>query len=88
MQTLTLDTLAGPRPVPAPDGWRFEKTAVIVWAKLLEFTREARGPFKRQRDQFVVEGQIEALANVLASAIGMAPFYWQQEARRIVGREG
>ena len=83
-QTLILATLSGPKPILAPAGWEFDETAIIVWARLLQLTNESRRPFKRQRDKFVVAGQIEILAIILANALGMATPYWEQAALEFV----
>ncbi len=85
-QMLKLDTIVGEREIPAPGGWPFDKTAVIVWAAILAETRLKS--FKRQRDKFVCEAKIEVLANVLANALGMASTYWVLEARAVVEEEG
>lgn len=85
-QELTLDTMMGPRPIAAPAGWEFDKTAVIAWSKLIEETRTK--DFKRLRDKFMVEAKIEALANVLACSLGMATHYWVMAAREIAKEGG
>lgn len=87
MQTLMLDTITGPRSILAPTGWEFDKTATIVWARLLTLYRRANKPFKTQRDRLVHDGKIEIIALVLASALGMATPYWQNAARDIVRAE-
>lgn len=87
MQTLTLDTIVGPKPVLAPGGWEFDKTATIAWAKLLELVREQRKPQKLKRDEYVLDGQSLVLSVVLANSLGMASFYWREQARGIVRSE-
>lgn len=88
-QTLHIDTLSGLRPLKAPSGWKFDKTATTAWCWLVTYTGQLRGNFKRQRDRYVLEGQIHALAIVLANAVGMAPFYWEQAAKEVAyGAEG
>jgi hypothetical protein len=87
MRFLTLQTIVGPKAVPAPEKWKFDKTTTIVWAKLLELARDYIGPFQRQRDKYVAEGQIDVLANVLANSLGMADYYWRRQALDIAEGE-
>lgn len=87
-QTLMLDTLAGPKPILAPAGWKFDKTAVIVWSQLLWRTRQARQtPPKLKREQAALAGVICELSNILANALGMALPYWEGQAREIIDLE-
>lgn len=83
MQTLILDTICGPKPILAPDDWKFDKSATIVWSTLLRYTCEQRHTPKSKRDGFVLAGKIDALANVLANSLGMATYYWITQARAI-----
>jgi hypothetical protein len=46
---------------------------------------ESAKPQKRQRDKFVLDGQIEILGIVIANSLGMASFYWVSEAKRLSG---
>lgn len=88
-QTLHIDTIAGPRPLKAPGGWKFDRAGTTAWCWLVTYTGQLRGPFKRQRDRYVLEGQIHALAIVLSNALGMAPPYWESAAKEIAyGAEG
>jgi len=82
-QTLTIDTIVGPKPIDAPAGWEFDKTATTAWSWLLTYTRRRSEKLKTQRDGYVIDGQIQALAIVLANSLGMAPFYWEKIAREM-----
>jgi hypothetical protein len=84
MQWVTLDTIVGPKQLPAPDGWQFGKTDVIVWARLMDCVEiRQQGVLKRRRDEHVFDGKIDELANVLANAHGMASPYWINAAKEL-----
>lgn len=85
-QRLILDTLAGKKEIAAPAGWDFDKTAIITWAKLLELVdlmhTERGRPARRTKAFFHrLDGQIQILSEVLASALGNAAPYWYDQAR-------
>jgi hypothetical protein len=82
-QFITVDTPGGPQPLLAPDGWEFDRTAKKCWSRLLYVAGESLKPQKRVRDKHVLDGQVEVLAIVLANSLGMASFFWQQEAKRL-----
>ena len=86
-QTITIDTIMGPKEILAPEGWVFDKTATITWWKLLWATREGFTPFKLQRDKQHWSGKIDALSSVLATSLGMAAFYWEQTALEMIVEE-
>ncbi|MEQ6332913.1 hypothetical protein [Sphingobium sp. MK2] len=86
MQTLTLDTISGPKPLPAPGGWQFDETATTVWSWLLTYTDKRSQPLKTQRDGHVLDGQIYALSIILANVLGMAPPYWMGQAKEFVDK--
>lgn len=86
-QTLMIDTPAGTKPIKAPAGWQFDKTAVIAWAWLLTHTRESHKKQRLRRHEYQLEAQMEALSIVLASALGMAAYYWREQARDFVREE-
>jgi hypothetical protein len=81
-QIIHADSPMGPRPMPAPAG-TYDKTATFAWSRLLHIAGERQKPAKRKRDEFVQDGQIEVLGNILANSMGMAAFYWTQEAKRL-----
>lgn len=87
-QKLEIDTITGRRHIYAPDGWVFDKTAIHAWRQLV--IANAEQFFKRRRDKDANDGRREALACLLANAVGMAAFYWDQEAERLVkeGKDG
>lgn len=85
MQIVLIDTIMGPKPLRAPDGWEFDKTGVIVWAALLSAVRlkPTLGKDKHAREQLIF-----SLANILSSALGMASPYWIEQAGIVVnGKE-
>jgi hypothetical protein len=86
-QNLIIDTLVGPKQIPAPTPWSFGKTDTIVWSRLLQATYlkiqlgdAAGGPRVIKREHARYTGQIEALSAVLADSQGMAAFYWENAA--------
>jgi hypothetical protein len=83
-QALTLETIAGPKKIKAPGRWQFDKTAIIVWSRLLQYTRERLKPQKRKRDEHELDAQIHALSIVLANSLGMAPPYWELAAKELL----
>jgi hypothetical protein len=86
-QTLMLPTLAGPQPIEAPAGWKFDKTGIRVWSKLLEYTEDGFSQVNKrqlQRDEHIRHGRVTLLANILANSFGMAGTYWQDAAFEIV----
>jgi hypothetical protein len=86
-QTLMIDTIAGPKPMKAPGGWEFDDTAKTVWCWLVNYTFDLHDPRHKQRlkrDEFVLKGQVHALAIILANALGMAPFYWENAAKELM----
>ncbi len=68
----------GPEEIRAPAG-NFDRTAIEAWYWLLAYSR--RNDFKTVREKLTNEAKIEALSIVLANSIGMAAFYWTQQAR-------
>lgn len=87
VKMLDLETIGGPKEVPAPDGYDYDKTATIAWARLLDLTREMHGQrMHRQSQKYFhrVDAKMEILAVVLASSLGMAAPYWYQRAREIL----
>lgn len=87
-QILTLPPLAADRQLPAPGGWKFDATAVLVWSALLQHVRESRDlrTMRLKRDLFVCESRIYLLANLLSNALGMAPPYWTSAAEAYAER--
>lgn len=87
IQELVIDTVSGPRKLLAPAGWEFGKTETKVWSRLLWATVEHRevseNPRSRKKDVAAAQVRAEAFAQVLADAVGMAPFYWLRAAREI-----
>lgn len=83
-QLITIDTLMGPSQIKAPGGWEFDETAKNCWSMLLSVTREVNDSASRtKREQAVLEGQAHILAVLLARSLGMAAFYWEQEAKKL-----
>lgn len=81
-QIIILDTVVGPKELRAPAGWEFDKTSTHVWSALLSETRRAP---KLGKDKHARQHTIDVLSNILANVLGMAGFYWEQEAKRILG---
>jgi len=85
VQVLMLDTVMGPQPRFAPDGWTFDKTAVIAWARILFYAKSIKDidlkPKMTQKDIARLEAKLDVLADVLATSLGMAPFYWSEAAK-------
>ncbi len=83
----SIDTIAGKKQIPAPTG-AMDKTAISVWVWLLNHTGDLialrENPKAKKVDIAVTEGKINALAVVLANAVGMAATYWEMEARRLL----
>lgn len=79
-QLLTIRTITGPKDIPAPAQFEFDKTATMAWARLVRLTQELEKPAKRQRDRHVLEGQIDILALVLSDSLGFAKPYWTRLA--------
>jgi hypothetical protein len=82
-QTIILNTVMGPRELPAPEGWEFDKATMIAWSQLLEATRASFTPPKLKSDQAHLNGKIVALARLLAAVLGKATFYWEEQAIEI-----
>ena len=84
---VSIDTITGKKEIPAPTGG-LDKTAISVWLWLLNHTEDhlilLEDPIAKKRDIAVAEGKINALAIVLANAVGMASSYWEMEARRLL----
>ena len=80
-QILTIRTIVGPKDIPAPANFEFDKTATMAWIRLLDLTRAAGQPMKLKRDLHVIEGQIDVLALVLSNALGYTKFFWEKTAR-------
>jgi hypothetical protein len=85
---VSVDTISGPKPIPAPDGWDYNKTDVTVWLWLLNKTSELNDAMTNKkskvRDRHGLNEQINILAIVLGNAVGMSSSYWIMEARRIL----
>lgn len=81
VQVVLVDSPMGPRPLHAPSGWTFDKTAKHLWSRFHFVVSERAKPQKRRRDEFVLDGQIEVMAIVLANSLGMAWWYWIEQAR-------
>lgn len=79
-QILEVRTIVGPKDVPAPAGFKFDATATTAWIKIVDLARDLRKPTKLKRDRFILEGQVEVLALVLANSLGLTPFYWSKIA--------
>lgn len=87
-QTITIETVVGPKDHPAPDGWDFSPTMRRrVWIELLRLSGvELTHP---QRDQPRANATVERRAKIgmlsilLANDLGMSSYYWAQEATRI-----
>lgn len=80
-QVVMLDTIIGPQPRLAPASFHFDKTARIAWSRLVHYCdeHEKKSVDSRtlKRDIVKLEAKIEALADILASSLGMAGFYWK-----------
>lgn len=81
IQVILVDSPMGPRPLHAPAGWTFDKTAKHLWSRFHFVVSERAKPQKRKRDEFVLDGQIEVMAIVLANSLGMTSWYWIEKAR-------
>jgi hypothetical protein len=87
-QTITIDSLSGPQKWPAPAGWDFDSTQSLVWVRLMNLYRTHKNLIRShkttKRDVAVMEGKMDALANILACTLGMAGFYWIRAAKTFV----
>jgi hypothetical protein len=91
-QTVTTDTIVGPKTYNAPAGWAFDNTLrVSVWLALRSNVREEvrRGRHVSPRSHEALErrARIQCLANLLANDLGKSLSYWLDEADRIVRAE-
>lgn len=83
-QELTYGSPGGPRKIPAPANWKFDRSATIAWVWLVSTTRKLdSGEIKTIRERRYHEGQIRAFALVLANSLGMALPYWQDRAAEL-----
>lgn len=80
-QVLRMDTPGGPKPLKAPAGWKFDRTAKSVWAQMIGLVNQPTP--KTLRDRAIKSGQLYILGNVLANALGMAAPYWEDQAREM-----
>lgn len=86
-QIIGFDTFVGIKRMVAPGGWQFTKVDKLLWSALCRYTQDRRRDQKRKRDEYVLDGQIEALSKVLANSLGMSSHYWIIEARRLCDAE-
>lgn len=89
-QTITIETVVGPKTYLAPAGWDFSNTLRRrVWRDLLKVTAEdlkdTRGP--NAHGKIAARATIGTLATLLSQDMGKARFYWEEEACRIAGLE-
>lgn len=84
-QVLTVRTLAGPKYIKAPGGWKFDKCSCIVWHTLLQLSMKTK--FKTRKEAASNADRVTVLANVLADNFGMSTFYWAQAAEEFVKYE-
>jgi hypothetical protein len=84
VQVILVDSPMGLRPLYAPAGWTYDKTARHLWSRLHHVADLRREKQKTKRAEAVLDGQIEILSIVIANSIGVASWHWMMEARRIV----
>lgn len=86
-QTLILETIMGPKDIPAPAGWEFDKTGIRVWVALVNAVKDRRKKQKTKRDEHMIDGKIVTLSNILANSLGMSNFFWQDAAEQFADTE-
>lgn len=82
-QIVTIDTLLGTKSVKAPSDWEFDKTAKFAWDRMLGEVRLMYRIKERRHTKAELakhQAKLDALSEVMAAALGMAPFYWEQSA--------
>jgi hypothetical protein len=83
VEVILVDSPMGLRPLYAPAGWTYDKTARHLWSRLHHVADLRSEPQKTKRAEAVLDGQIEVLSIVIANSIGMAAWHWMMEAKRI-----
>lgn len=82
---LEIDTITGPKKIPAPLG-EYDETAKTVWLWMLN-TRakydDLKGTKIAKKKLEAIEAQLEILGIVLGNAVGMSSSYWTMEAKRL-----
>ena len=79
-----IDSIMGPRRLPAPQMTLPDKTSIHCWSRLLAASRRlGAGGYKTKRAEADDRVQVGILALVLANAVGMAPPFWVMEAERL-----